>query len=152
MPTKENSMLSWQHQSSRKFFCFSLEKKEIVYLVSSIPNKTLTFVCILRPSCWLSALADKTLQFWNTIFVLFTNQFLCLFAKNWVPGRVSFIYRERWKNLKHSKNESHSDNDSRWPEVLQLQEVEDPHVKDEVLVNLKATTLNWADTLQRKGA
>ncbi|GKV18605.1 hypothetical protein SLEP1_g28963 [Rubroshorea leprosula] len=39
------------------------------------------------------------------------------------------------------------------PEVLQLQEVEDPQVKDgEVLINVEATALNRADTLQRKGS
>lgn len=39
------------------------------------------------------------------------------------------------------------------PEVLQLQEVEDPHINDdEVLIKVQATALNRADTLQRKGA
>lgn len=39
------------------------------------------------------------------------------------------------------------------PEVLQLQEVEDPCINDdEVLVKVEATALNRADTLQRKGA
>lgn len=38
------------------------------------------------------------------------------------------------------------------PEVLQLQEVDDPIVKeDEVLIKVEATALNRADTLQRKG-
>ncbi|KAJ6728653.1 QUINONE OXIDOREDUCTASE PIG3-RELATED [Salix koriyanagi] len=38
------------------------------------------------------------------------------------------------------------------PEVLQLQEVEDPQIKeDEVLVKVEATALNRADTLQRQG-
>ncbi|KAK4271448.1 hypothetical protein QN277_020147 [Acacia crassicarpa] len=38
------------------------------------------------------------------------------------------------------------------PEVLQLQEVEDPQIKDdEVLIRIAATALNRADTLQRKG-
>lgn len=38
------------------------------------------------------------------------------------------------------------------PEVLQLQEVEDPQIKDdEVLIKVHATALNRADTLQRKG-
>ncbi|KAJ7968479.1 Quinone oxidoreductase [Quillaja saponaria] len=38
------------------------------------------------------------------------------------------------------------------PEVLQLQEVEDPQVKDdEVLIKIEATALNLADTFQRKG-
>ena len=37
-------------------------------------------------------------------------------------------------------------------EVLQLQEVEDPIIKDdEVLIKVEATALNRADTLQRKG-
>ncbi|KAK8580696.1 hypothetical protein V6N13_143760 [Hibiscus sabdariffa] len=39
------------------------------------------------------------------------------------------------------------------PEVLQLQQVEDPELKDdEVLIKVEATALNRADTLQRKGA
>ncbi|KAK7412283.1 hypothetical protein VNO78_03736 [Psophocarpus tetragonolobus] len=39
------------------------------------------------------------------------------------------------------------------PEVLQLQEVEDPQVgDDEVLIRVHATALNRADTLQRKGS
>ncbi|GLT57073.1 hypothetical protein SLA2020_300720 [Shorea laevis] len=39
------------------------------------------------------------------------------------------------------------------PEVLQLQEVEDPQVNDgEVLIKVEATALNRADTLQRKGS
>lgn len=39
------------------------------------------------------------------------------------------------------------------PEVLQLQEVEDPQIKDdEVLIKVEATALNRADTLQRKGS
>ncbi|OMO65082.1 Alcohol dehydrogenase superfamily, zinc-type [Corchorus olitorius] len=39
------------------------------------------------------------------------------------------------------------------PEVLQLQEVDDPEVKDnEVLIKVEATALNRADTLQRKGS
>jgi putative PIG3 family NAD(P)H quinone oxidoreductase len=38
------------------------------------------------------------------------------------------------------------------PEVLQLQEVEDPDIKDdEVLIKVVATALNQADTSQRKG-
>ncbi|XP_047161613.1 quinone oxidoreductase PIG3 [Vigna umbellata] len=38
------------------------------------------------------------------------------------------------------------------PEVLQLQEVEDPQLQeDEVLIGVHATALNRADTLQRKG-
>ncbi|MCI90777.1 quinone oxidoreductase PIG3-like, partial [Trifolium medium] len=39
------------------------------------------------------------------------------------------------------------------PEVLQLQEVDDPQFKDddEVLIRVHATSLNRADTLQRKG-
>ena len=38
------------------------------------------------------------------------------------------------------------------PEVLQLQDVEDPELKDdEVLIKVAATALNRADTLQRKG-
>lgn len=38
------------------------------------------------------------------------------------------------------------------PEVLQLQEVEDPQLKDdEVLIKVHATALNRADTLQRRG-
>ncbi|KAI5656982.1 hypothetical protein M9H77_25775 [Catharanthus roseus] len=38
------------------------------------------------------------------------------------------------------------------PEVLQLQEVEDPQIKDdEVLIKVAATALNRADTLQRQG-
>lgn len=38
------------------------------------------------------------------------------------------------------------------PEVLQLQEVEDPELKDdEVLIKVEATALNRADTVQRKG-
>lgn len=38
------------------------------------------------------------------------------------------------------------------PEVLQLQEVEDPKIKDdEVLIRVSATALNRADTLQRLG-
>ena len=38
------------------------------------------------------------------------------------------------------------------PEVLQLQEVEDPQLKDdEVLIKVHATALNRADILQRKG-
>lgn len=38
------------------------------------------------------------------------------------------------------------------PEVLELQEVEDPEIKDnEVLIKVEATALNRADTLQRKG-
>lgn len=37
-------------------------------------------------------------------------------------------------------------------EVLQLQEVDDPIIKeDEVLIKVEATALNRADTLQRKG-
>lgn len=39
------------------------------------------------------------------------------------------------------------------PEVLQLQEVQDPQIKDdEVLIKVHATALNRADTLQRKGS
>ncbi|KAK7246580.1 hypothetical protein RIF29_41449 [Crotalaria pallida] len=39
------------------------------------------------------------------------------------------------------------------PEVLQLQQVEDPQIKDdEVLIRVEATALNRADTLQRKGS
>ncbi|XP_059659541.1 uncharacterized protein LOC132306233 [Cornus florida] len=39
------------------------------------------------------------------------------------------------------------------PEVLQLQEVEDPQIQeDEVLIKVEATALNRADTLQRKGS
>lgn len=39
------------------------------------------------------------------------------------------------------------------PEVLKLQEVADPELKeDEVLIKVAATALNRADTLQRKGA
>ncbi|XP_073225060.1 uncharacterized protein [Cicer arietinum] len=39
------------------------------------------------------------------------------------------------------------------PEVLQLQEVEDPQLKDhEVLIRVYATALNGADTFQRKGS
>ncbi|XP_074307645.1 uncharacterized protein LOC141642679 [Silene latifolia] len=39
------------------------------------------------------------------------------------------------------------------PEVLQLQEVEDPEIKDDqVLIKVEATALNRADTLQRKGS
>lgn len=39
------------------------------------------------------------------------------------------------------------------PEVLQLQEVEDPQINDdEVLIKVEATALNRADTLQRKGS
>jgi len=39
------------------------------------------------------------------------------------------------------------------PEVLQLQEVEDPQPKDnEVLIRVHATALNSADTVQRKGS
>lgn len=38
------------------------------------------------------------------------------------------------------------------PEVLQLQEVEDPKIKDdEVLIRVSATALNRADTIQRLG-
>ncbi|KAL6990992.1 NADPH:quinone reductase [Sarracenia purpurea var. burkii] len=38
------------------------------------------------------------------------------------------------------------------PEVLQLQEVEDPEIRDdEVLIRVEATALNRTDTLQRKG-
>ncbi|KAJ7946917.1 putative Quinone oxidoreductase [Quillaja saponaria] len=38
------------------------------------------------------------------------------------------------------------------PEVLQLQDVEDPQIKDdEVLIKVEATALNRADTLQRQG-
>lgn len=38
------------------------------------------------------------------------------------------------------------------PEVLKLQEVEDPIVKEnEVLIKVEATALNRADTLQRQG-
>ncbi|GAV59486.1 ADH_zinc_N domain-containing protein/ADH_N domain-containing protein [Cephalotus follicularis] len=38
------------------------------------------------------------------------------------------------------------------PEVLQIQEVEDPEMKeDEVLINVEATAVNRADTSQRKG-
>lgn len=38
------------------------------------------------------------------------------------------------------------------PEVLQLQDVEDPELKDdEVLIKVEATALNRADTIQRKG-
>ena len=38
------------------------------------------------------------------------------------------------------------------PEVLQLQEVEDPQInEDEVLVKVEATALNRADTIQRQG-
>ncbi|CAM8934128.1 hypothetical protein QQ045_014752 [Rhodiola kirilowii] len=39
------------------------------------------------------------------------------------------------------------------PEVLQLQEVDDPQLQDdEVLIKVEATALNRADTLQRKGS
>ncbi|OIW13668.1 hypothetical protein TanjilG_08010 [Lupinus angustifolius] len=39
------------------------------------------------------------------------------------------------------------------PEVLQLQQVEDPQINDdEVLIRVEATALNRADTLQRKGS
>ncbi|GLT33493.1 hypothetical protein SLA2020_080780 [Shorea laevis] len=39
------------------------------------------------------------------------------------------------------------------PEVLQLQEVEDPQVNEgEILIKVEATALNRADTLQRKGS
>ncbi|TXG47308.1 hypothetical protein EZV62_026602 [Acer yangbiense] len=39
------------------------------------------------------------------------------------------------------------------PEVLRLQEVEDPQIKDdEVLIKVEATALNRTDTLQRKGS
>ncbi|CAO2842701.1 unnamed protein product [Amaranthus hypochondriacus] len=39
------------------------------------------------------------------------------------------------------------------PEVLQLQDVDDPQIKDdEVLIKVEATALNRADTLQRKGS
>ncbi|GMY37245.1 quinone oxidoreductase PIG3-like [Fagus crenata] len=39
------------------------------------------------------------------------------------------------------------------PEVLQLQQVEDPELKDdEVLIKVQASALNRADTLQRRGA
>ncbi|XP_054801283.1 uncharacterized protein LOC129305285 [Prosopis cineraria] len=39
------------------------------------------------------------------------------------------------------------------PEVLKIQEVEDPQIKDdEVLIRIAATALNRADTLQRKGS
>ncbi|RYR35953.1 hypothetical protein Ahy_A10g051034 isoform B [Arachis hypogaea] len=39
------------------------------------------------------------------------------------------------------------------PEVLQLQEVEDPHIgDDEVLIRVEATALNRADTVQRMGS
>lgn len=39
------------------------------------------------------------------------------------------------------------------PEVLQLQEVEDPEYgDDDVLIRVAATALNRADTLQRKGS
>ncbi|KAJ4975586.1 hypothetical protein NE237_000692 [Protea cynaroides] len=39
------------------------------------------------------------------------------------------------------------------PEVLQLQEVEDPKIGDEeVLIKIEATALNRADTIQRKGS
>jgi NADPH:quinone reductase-like Zn-dependent oxidoreductase len=39
------------------------------------------------------------------------------------------------------------------PEVLQVQEVEDPELRDdEVLIKVAATALNRADTEQRKGA
>ncbi|KAK4858549.1 hypothetical protein QYF36_018264 [Acer negundo] len=39
------------------------------------------------------------------------------------------------------------------PEVLKLQEVEGPQIKDdEVLIKVEATALNRADTLQRKGS
>ncbi|GAV59485.1 ADH_zinc_N domain-containing protein/ADH_N domain-containing protein [Cephalotus follicularis] len=38
------------------------------------------------------------------------------------------------------------------PEVLQIQEVEDPEMKeDEVLIKVEATAVNRADTMQRKG-
>lgn len=38
------------------------------------------------------------------------------------------------------------------PEVLQLQEVEDPQInEDEVLIKVEATALNRADTIQRQG-
>lgn len=38
------------------------------------------------------------------------------------------------------------------PEVLQLQEVDDPQIKDdEVLIKVEATAVNRADTLQRIG-
>lgn len=38
------------------------------------------------------------------------------------------------------------------PEVLQLQEVEDPQIKeDEVLIKVEATALNRTDILQRQG-
>jgi len=39
------------------------------------------------------------------------------------------------------------------PEVLQLQEVDDPQIEDDqVLIKVEATALNRADTLQRKGS
>jgi NADPH:quinone reductase-like Zn-dependent oxidoreductase len=39
------------------------------------------------------------------------------------------------------------------PEVLQLQEVDDPQLKDdEVLIHVHATALNRADTVQREGS
>lgn len=39
------------------------------------------------------------------------------------------------------------------PEVLQVQEVENPRIgDDEVLIKIEATALNRADTLQRKGS
>lgn len=39
------------------------------------------------------------------------------------------------------------------PEVLQLQEVENPQIKDgDVLIRVEATALNRADTIQRKGS
>lgn len=39
------------------------------------------------------------------------------------------------------------------PEVLQLEEVEDPQVgDDELLIGVHATSLNRADTFQRKGS
>ncbi|KAH9607751.1 hypothetical protein KSS87_017099 [Heliosperma pusillum] len=39
------------------------------------------------------------------------------------------------------------------PEVLQIQEVEEPEIKDDqVLIKVEATALNRADTLQRKGS
>ncbi|KAK7857971.1 quinone oxidoreductase pig3, partial [Quercus suber] len=40
-----------------------------------------------------------------------------------------------------------------WPEVLQLQEVDEPELKDdEVLIKVEASGLNQADTVQRSGA
>lgn len=39
------------------------------------------------------------------------------------------------------------------PEVLKLQEVEDPQIQEnEVLIKVEATALNRADTVQRKGS